>query len=462
MPTVYRTPGVYKEEVFLQPQARLPTGIPGFIGFAHAIAPLQQLLQAFPDSYQDKIRYDRDKKLLVCSGVMTADIKDELLNFLPEDLVYQKAIQSLFERSQQLIPLYHQQDFDNQLQSPSNSYLAEAVNGFFENGGIRCYVVRAIGEPKKEALIQALAALEPLNDLDLVAIPDAMTLLPDQQAIIDVQREVLQHCAKSGDRIAILDSLPSLLTDGQPKLTLKKDIQDQYNCLVENQKEPINGVIYFPWLKNTWDYPKYDNLGQLEKVEKGRFVPPCGHITGVIARSDGARGVFKAPANEEIFDALDLEVLVDNSLQDEFNPKGINCLRAFPGRGIRVWGARTLSRDVNWRYVNVRRLFLTLARWIDQNMFWATFEPNSLMLWVRIQRELSFYLETLWQAGALKGQTRDEAFYVKCDEETNPSESVELGNVITEIGLAPNSPAEFIIVRIIHNVSAVEITQPYL
>jgi hypothetical protein len=325
------------------------------------------------------------------------------------------------------------------------------VNGFFENGGIRCYVVRAIPESsepdkKKEALTQALRVLEPLNDLDLVAIPDAMTLHPDKEAIIEVQREALHHCAICGDRIAILDALPSLV-DGEPKLTLKEDIKSQHKDLTNNQQKSLNGVIYFPWLQNT----------------QGRLVPPCGHVAGIIARSDRNRGVFKAPANEEIYDALDLEVSVDNSIQDELNPLGINCLRAFPGRGIRVWGARTLAgNDPNWRYVNVRRLFLTLTRWIDQNMFWATFEPNGSLLWLRIQRELSFHLETFWQAGALQGETRQQAFYVKCDEETNPPESRETGQVVTEIGLAPNAPAEFIIVRIVHRISAPEITQPYI
>jgi hypothetical protein len=468
MPTAYKTPGVYREEVFLQPQETLPTGIPAFIGFAWAIASLEQLPpgiefpKSLPDFLKGKIYYDSNKKRLVFPGVMSADIKDELLK-LSEDLLFKKAIQSLFENAQQLISLHRKRDFDNELLPPPESYLAEAVNGFFENGGIRCYVVRAVPESpkqdlKKEALIQALSVLEPLNDLDLVAIPDAMTLHPNKEAIIEVQREALHHCATCGDRIAILDALPSL-ENGQPKPTLKEDVVSQRQRLVK-QQEAFNGVLYFPWLKNAQDYPKLDNPSQ---SEKGRLVPPCGHVAGIIARSDRNRGVFKAPANEEIYDALDLEVPVDNSIQDELNPLGINCLRAFPGRGIRVWGARTLAgHDPNWRYVNVRRLFLTLTRWIDQNMLWATFEPNGLLLWLRIQRELSFYLETFWLAGALQGETRQQAFYVKCDEETNPLLNRETGQVVTEIGLAPNAPAEFIIVRIVHRISAPEITQNYI
>lgn len=461
MPTAYRTPGVYREEVFLQPQEALPTGIPAFIGFAWAIAPLEQLPSAIkgpqfpPEHLKGKIYYNSKKKLLVFPGIMSADIKDELLKLSKDSLSFKKAIQSLFENAQQVVSLHRKRDFDNELQTPPESYLAEAINGFFENGGIRCYVVRAVVESdKKKALTDALNVLEPLNDLDLVAIPDAMTLHPDTQAIIDVQRAALQHCATCGDRIAILDALPSLV-DGQ--LKLKENIIFQRDRLV-NQQEAFNGVLYFPWLKNAQNYLKQDN-----QLEKGRLVPPCGHLAGIIARSDRNRGVFKAPANEEIYDALDLEVPVDNSIQDELNPLGINCLRAFPGRGIRVWGARTLAgNDPNWRYVNVRRLFLTFTRWIDQNMFWATFDPNGPLLWLRIQRELSFHLETFWQAGALQGETRQQAFYVKCDEETNPPESRETGQVVTEIGFAPNAPAEFIIVRIVHDISAPEITQPYI
>jgi hypothetical protein len=382
MPTVYQTPGVYKEEPFLSPQTILPTGIPGFIGFAEAIT-----------------------------------------------LSVQNAQNTV-------VALHRKQDFTNHFKSRSDSYLADAITGFFENGGTRCYMVCAdLHQTPEDALKKALKDLEPLNDLDLVAIPDAMTLA-EPDAIIRVQQEALSHCATLGDRIAILDPWPSYMGD----------IKTQRDQLTANQQEPLNGLLYFPWLKNAQN-----------PLIGARFVPPCGHVAGVISRSDRTRGVFKAPANEEIFDALDLEVTVDKTLQDVLNPLGINCLRAFPGRGIRIWGARTLSQDINWRYVNVRRLFLTLARWIDQNMLWATFEPNSPFLWVRIQRELNAYLEELWRAGALQGQIRDQAFYVKCDAETNPPENRETGEIVTEIGLAPSSPAEFIIVRIVHRVGALEI-----
>jgi phage tail sheath protein FI len=155
-----------------------------------------------------------------------------------------------------------------------------------------------------------------------------------------------------------------------------------------------------------------------------------------------------------VLGAISLETNIDQLAQEKLNPLGVNCIRAFAGRGIRVWGARTLSRDALWRYVNVRRQFLTINRWVELNMAWAAFEPNAARLWVRIARELGNYLETLWRAGALKGDTRDEAFYVKCDEETNPAETREVGQVVTEVGLALGAPAEFVVVRIFHRAGA--------
>lgn len=387
----YKTPGIYREEIFLQPEIRLPTGVPGFLGFAEVI-----------DAPSDNPGFNKP------------------------------------------FVLHRKQEFAAQFRS-EHGYLAEAVNGFFENGGIRCYVVCVNpGLGIDTAWQSALKALETLDDLDLVAVPDVMTL-SDADAIIRVQRTVLIHCAALGNRLAILDALPNSTTQA---------VIAQRHRLTANLAEPINGALYYPWLKNTQDYP-VPGTGQ---IEKGRFVPPCGHIAGIIARTDRERGVFKAPANEVIRDALDLEFSVDNNVQDQLNPEEINCLRAFPGRGIRVWGARTLNQDLNWRYISVRRLFLTLGRWIEQNLTWATFEPSSPRLWVRIQRELSTVLTELWRLGALQGATAEQSFYVKCDAETNPPERREAGEVITEIGLAASATAEFIVVRIVHRAGTTEVS----
>jgi uncharacterized protein len=383
MASIYKTPGVYREEILLKPAVRLPTGVPGFVGFAGAAG---QGGPAFNTP----------------------------------------------------VALHRKEDFSANFSSLPESYLAEAVTGFFDNGGIRCYVARANPSGDQAAALQnAIAALAPLEDLDLVAVPDAMSLRladgnPDGSAIARVQERLLTHCSELGDRLAILDALPGRDVDG---------VLEQRREIISGQAEPINGALYFPWVK----------------VTSGRLIPPCGQVAGVYARTDTEVGFFKAPANREILGVIDLESGIDNRIQDRLNPEGVNCLRDFPGRGIRVWGARTLSRDPNWRYINVRRLFLTLRRWIDRNLVWAAFEPNSPALWIRIQRELNGYLTTLWQAGALAGATQDQAFYVKCDRETNPPERREAGEVITELGLAPSSPAEFIIVRIIHRAGATEV-----
>lgn len=377
MASIYQSPGVYREEVFLKPEAKLPTGVPGFVGFA-----------------DERVR----------TGIVPN---------IP-------------------VAIHRQAEFVTQPDGQAVSYLADAVAGFFQNGGIRCHVVLADADPTKDpeaALKDAIEALAPLNDLDLVVVPDAMSLQQngqfDGEAAVRVQSALLVHCTMHGNRVAVLDALPKSDKDG---------VLAQRKALGVGQAEPINGALYYPWLK----------------ASSGRLVPPCGHVAGIVARTDAKSGVFKAPANEEIFGVLDVEVSVDNRTQDELNPVGVNVLRAFPGRGIRVWGARTLSRDPNWRYINVRRLCLTVGRWIDQNMTWATFENNDQRLWVRIERELSAYLIELWRAGGLIGQTSGEAFYVKCDAETNSSDVREGGMVVTEIGLAPRSPAEFVILRIIH------------
>ncbi len=374
----YPSPGVYRQEVFLKAPPVLQTGVPGFVGFAGPP----------PDGNP---------------------------------------------RIDQPVSLSRKDEFSASFGSESGSFLADAVAGFFDNGGTRCYVVAAASSPDPvQGLANAIAALAPLDDMDLLAVPDAATLLTphqaaDKPAIARVQAEMLTHCAQQGNRFAILDSLPGASVD---------DVLDQCRQLVVGQQEPVNGALYYPWL-----------------VTSSKPVPPCGHVAGIYGRSDAKTGVFKAPANEEVFGVLDLETQIDNAIQDKLNPERVNCLRAFPGRGIRVWGARTVGSvppdHPEWLYVNVRRLALTVRRWIDLNMGWATFEPNDARLWVRIVRELTTFMTKLQRDGALKGTTPAEAFYVKCDAENNPPELRELGQVVIEIGLAPLSPAEFIVVRIV-------------
>jgi len=313
----------------------------------------------------------------------------------------------------------------------SDGYLAAAVAGFFANGGDQCFVVRLKegGDPV-QALADGLASLAPVDDLDLICAPDLFAITGTDYlgllAAARMQNALLDHCDTQGDRFALLDSLPGGDVDA---------VLAQRNGLAGT-----NGALYYPWLKVAGD---------------SRPVPPCGHVAGIVARSDKKAGVHKAPANEVVAGAVDLEVALTDTLQASLNPVGVNALRAFPGRGIRVWGARTLSREADWTYVNVRRIFLTAIRWIERSLGGVAFEPNGPKLWTRIGRELKVYFEALFRAGALKGRTSAEAFYVKCDAETNPPEVREAGRVVTEIGLAPASPNEFVVVRIIHGVGGV-------
>ena len=158
--------------------------------------------------------------------------------------------------------------------------------------------------------------------------------------------------------------------------------------------------------------------------------------------------MHKAPANEVVRGAIDLELRLSKQEQDTLNPIGVNCIRTFPGRGIRVWGGRTLSSDGAWRYINVRRLFIMAEASLDAGLQWVVFEPNDRMLWARVRRDVTSFLRTLWLGGALFGSTPEEAFYVKCDEELNPPEIRDLGQLIIEVGMAPVKPAEFVIFRI--------------
>src|SRR5262249_26078743 len=246
---------------------------------------------------------------------------------------------------------------------------------------------------------------------------------------------VVSHCERLGDRFAILDSFPG--DDSEQAGAQWSEIDGR------------NGAIYYPWVK-------VRGFRSDELVT----VPPCGHVAGVCARTDYSRGIHKAPANEVLVGVVELERHLTNAEHANLNNRRINCLRSFPGRGIRVWGARTLSGHDAWTYVNVRRLFLTAARWLEWHMWDVAFEPADARLWARIERELNAYFTGQYRKGALKGKTPQEAFYVKCNAETNPREVYEAGQVVTEIGLAPANPFEFVVVRLIYGLRGVSISGP--
>jgi phage tail sheath protein FI len=165
--------------------------------------------------------------------------------------------------------------------------------------------------------------------------------------------------------------------------------------------------------------------------------------------------VHKAPANAVVEGALDTQTPLTEADHGRLNHTQVNCIRALPGRGIRLWGARTLSNDPAWRYVNVRRLFLTVGRWLERSLAAVAFEPHDVLLWARIERELRAYCTALFRAGALRGATEEEAFFVQCDATTNPPGSRDLGRVVADLGLAPVLPNEFVVVRLIQEASGV-------
>ncbi|HEY0699775.1 MAG TPA: phage tail sheath subtilisin-like domain-containing protein, partial [Micromonospora sp.] len=274
------------------------------------------------------------------------------------------------------------------------------------------------------------SGLEAIDEVTMVAVPDLMGAYQrgaiDLDSVKAVQLAMIDHCQLMGDRMAILDPPPGL----SPQ-QVKEWRTDQAGY------DSRYATLYYPWIR----------IADL-RTGADLFVPPSGHVAGIWARNDANRGVHKAPANEGVRGAVTLETQLTRTEQELLNPIGINCLRSFPGRGILVWGARTLSSDPAWRYLNVRRLFNYLEESILAGTQWVVFEPNDHALWARIRRTISAFLVMEWRRGALFGLTPDEAFFVKCDDETNPAESIDLGQVVCQIGVAPVKPAEFVVFQL--------------
>lgn len=261
-------------------------------------------------------------------------------------------------------------------------------------------------------------ALERVDDVNILCVPDRT----DQ----DIQAYMIAHCEKMQDRFAVLDP-----ARGADPTTIR------------GQRDLLNSdggyaAIYYPRIVIP------DPLGN------GRAtIPPSGHVAGLFARTDNDRGVFKAPANDTLRGVVDLESTLTDGEQGPLNENGVNVIRFFTGRGIRVWGARTISTSTQWRYVNVRRLLLFIEESIQEGTQFAVFEPNNLELWGKVKRQTSDFLTRLWSEGALFGATAEDAFNVRIDEDLNPPSVRQLGQLIIEIKLFPTTPAEFIVFRII-------------
>ena len=276
----------------------------------------------------------------------------------------------------------------------------------------------------------SIGGLEAVEEVTMIAAPDLMTSYQEGELDLDgvqaVQMAMYEFCERNGYCFAILDAPPDLNPQQVKEWRLSANYDSKY------------AALYYPWIQ----------VADLSGEGSMRLVPPSGHMAGIYARSDVERGVHKAPANEVVSGATGLAMQVTKGEQDILNPLGVNCIRSFPGRGIRVWGARTLSSDAAWRYINVRRLFNMIEESIERGTQWVVFEPNDPDLWARVRRDVRAFLSVIWRSGALFGLTPDEAFYVKCDEETNPQEIRDLGQLIIEVGIRPVKPAEFVIFRI--------------
>lgn len=280
--------------------------------------------------------------------------------------------------------------------------------------------------------INGLALAE---DVTIVVVPDLITAATKADGSIDlnmwkaVQTSLISHCEQQGNRMALLDSPPGMTAQQIKEWRSDVAMYDSHYA-----------ALYYPWVKI--ENP-IGNNGNREI-----YIPPSGHLAGLWARTDDERGVWKAPANDLLRGVLDVERSITHNEQSLLNPIGINCIRPFGTRGIRVWGARTLSSNTDWRYVSVRRLFNMIETTIMQGTQFAVFEPNDEELWDGVSRTVSAFLRGLWMNGALFGASAEQAYYVKCDAETNPPESIDEGKMIVEVGIAPVKPAEFVIFRI--------------
>jgi len=312
--------------------------------------------------------------------------------------------------------------------------LALGVYGFFQNGGSRCFVVNVGADGN---LASSLRCLEALDEIAIVCAPG----LSDAAS----HDALLTHCEKLGDRVAILDAADEVTnvellkkvgtaTSGERSGAEPADVG-----LRPRSSSGGYGAFYYPHLLIR------DPISGNATVS----APPSGYVAGIYARTDATRGVHKAPANEIVRGAIGLQRLVTREEQGELNRAGVNVIRFFPDSGIRVWGARTLADEASeWRYVNVRRLVNMIKDSIENGTRWTVFEPNDMTLWKSVERNVRAFLTMLWRDGALLGASPEQAFYVKCDSETNSAEVIDAGRLVTEIGIAPVKPAEFIVFRL--------------
>ena len=334
--------------------------------------------------------------------------------------------------------------------------LARAVFGFLDNGGTRCWVVNVgeggsvTGTGRKRA---GLDLLEAVDEISIVATPGFHDPVSHEAllSLAERTRSMVAICDPPPD-IDDISTLTRVATPGSTRPAKPADTADPDTPgsggsgggsggggpVSYRPRQSDYAALYYPWLR-------------VRDPLSGELVltPPSGHVAGIWARTDALRGVHKAPANEPVRGAVDLGHLVTRAEHDVLNPKGVNVIRYFPGEGIRVWGARTLAAEASeWRYLNVRRLSISIEQAIANGTRWMVFEPNDFSLWRSIRRDIGAFLTRVWRDGALLGRTPEEAFFVKCDEETNPADVRDAGMVVAHIGIAVVKPAEFVVFKL--------------
>jgi uncharacterized protein len=308
------------------------------------------------------------------------------------------------------------------------------TGGFLTGGGGGAPLDAAalMGEPANpDDFRQPATGLEALGEIDdiaIVACPDTVTLADDQQQA--AVGNLIQHCERLRYRIAVVDP------PRDSSISQVREFRSQFDTKY--------GALYYPWVRLVDPTRKPDPGGPTPMLD----LPPSGYVAGIYARSDIERGVHKAPANEVVLGIDSFVTNVTFDRQSVLNPEGINALRFFEGRANRVWGARTMSSDPEWKYVNVRRLFIYLEHSIDRSTQWAVFEPNNERLWASIRQTIEDFLLATWRTGALMGTRPEEAFFVRCDRTTMTQNDLDNGRLICLIGVAPTYPAEFVIFRI--------------
>lgn len=454
----YQTPGVYVEEISKFPPsvAGVATAIPAFIGYTKS---------------QPK------------NGNLNPVKVSSLLDF-----------ESKFGEG----PSYANKD----------CVLYDSMRLFYDNGGGECYVV-SVGKHEdsknKDNYPKAIDALEKVDEVTLVLFPDAAKLFSVSD-LGNIQKKALEHCAKMGDRFAILDiSLKKDKTedeDNQEEVLSSEKLCEQFRQII-GMNNLSYGAAYYPHVITSYskdfafnevvnkidDKTPYSSLltpsseeTEIQKEErqlriKGviatdktyqekvaemeaemNLLPPSGAIAGIICSTDRTKGVWQAPANVSLagVKSLSEDLTDDDQAKMNITPTGksINAIRKFTGKGLLVWGARTLDGNSNeWKYIPVRRLFNYIEESVQKSTSWAVFQPNDANTWVKIQCQIENFLTNLWRDGALAGSTPDKAFYVKVGlNETMTSDDILNGNLIVEIGLAAVRPAEFIVLKFSHKV----------